>query len=116
MDTATLKEALLRYAETFQNEGRPFDFLGFAPLYHFPSTSYVVQVHGVWIDEASRRSDMLEMLVARLLTDVPSNVMRFINRITICSSEEHVYSTPQTTLINTCGFMLPSVPHNFLED
>jgi hypothetical protein len=120
MDTSALKvalkNALMEFAHDFDNEGRTLDYLGFAPLYpDIPSTSYVVQVHGEWIETLPNRHEALEIFLHKLYNIVPPNILRFINRINICYTNGDVHCTAGNTLINKHGFEVLASLYMFTE-
>ncbi len=117
MDSKTLilRKALQKFAKDSRNHGRSIDFLGFAPLYHMPSTSYVVQVHAEWID-TMRSNEALKILIRQLYESVSPDIIQMINRIDICYSSGEVRCTAGNTLINKRKFELLSTPYIFIEE
>jgi hypothetical protein len=113
---STLKTALLEFAQTFSEEGRPLDFVGIAPLYPaIPSTSYVLQVHAEWLDGISNCNEALKMVIDRLYAILEPQNLRRINRVDICYSSGEIHCTTHNTLINKRQFELLNTPFQFTE-
>jgi hypothetical protein len=116
MDTTTLKNELLKFADALAHKGRTLDFLGIAPIFpEFPSTSYVLQVHGMWLDMIDSGYESGKIVIDELFASVSKDALRRINRVDVCANNSDIRCTQPNTIINTMNYELPTTLYEFAE-
>ncbi len=119
MDTRTLtqnklKVELQKVINAFEQEGRPLEFVGIAPLYlQLLNTSYVVQVYAAWLDEMSNCNDALNLVIDKLYELLSADVLRYINRVNIISDSGEVHCTSKGLILNKPEFETLTEPFDY---